>query len=274
MKAVLHIAKKWWALSALFSFIVIGFSDCNSARQVAYFQDVPDSLNVEKRVRNTAFVEPVIHKGDILHIEVTTIDAQMGSITKQEQTISTEKTDGGSPEISGYMVDKSGFVEVPIIGKLNVEGKTTDEVKELVRARAKKYYKEPMVNVRISNFYITVLGEVKMPGRYVINTEKVNIIDAIGLAGDLAIGGKRANVMIIREEHGETVFSRIDMNSTDVFKSKYFYLQPGDKIYVEPLRAIAKSGTSDQRVDRWVSLSLGLVSMSVAVVSVILRYSK
>lgn len=249
---------------------IIAISACNSSKQVAYFQDVADSLDVEKRVRTAAYHEPVIQKGDILNIEVTTIDANIGGITTVQHTKEDESA-GMSTQIKGYMVDKNGSVEIPIIGKLEVEGRTTMEVKEMVRGRALKYYKEPLVNVRIANFYITVLGEVKRPGLYIVGNEKINIIDALGLAGDLTLGGKRGNVIIIREEQGQSVFTRVSLNTTDLVQSKYFYLQSGDKIYVEPLKSFAKAGTSDERATRAISLLLGVVSVVVAAVTLATR---
>jgi len=269
MKVVSDITVNRSVLCVLLLLVVIGFTDCNSAKQVAYFQDVPDSTDVVRRIRNTQFVEPVIHSGDILNIEVTTIDANLGGISQEKQT------DMGTADekMSGYMVDKNGFVEVPIIGKLQVSGLTTIEIKELVRKNALKFYKDPLVNIRIVNFYITVLGEVRSPGRYVVNSEKVNIMDAIGLAGDLTLGAKRSNVMLMREENGETVFTRIDLNSTEIFKSKYFYLQSGDKIYVEPLKALAKTGTRDQSGDRVISIGVGLASLAIAIITLSLRFN-
>lgn len=253
--------------ATLLMFVII-FSACNSAKQVAYFQDVADSLDVQKRVRNTAYQEVIINKGDILNVEITTIDSKIGGIANQEQTA---VSGGGNDFLPGYMVDKNGYVEVPIIGKLLVEGKTTMEIKELVREKALKFYKDPLINIRLVNFYITVLGEVRNPGRFIVSTEKINVIDAIGLAGDLTLGGKRGNVIVIREENGESVFTRVNLNSTDIFQSKYFYLQSGDKIYVEPLKSFARAGTSDQRADRFVGLALGVVSVAVATIGLLIR---
>lgn len=259
--------KNQGVLCALLLFIVIGFTDCNSAKQVAYFQDVPDSTGVIKRVDIAQFEEPVIHKGDILNIEVTTIDTKIGGMT----TSQSESGDGKKDLIVGYNVDKNGVIEIPILGKLEVVGLTTMEIKEKVRQLALKYYKDPIVNVRIVNFNITVLGEVRRPGRYLVENEKVSIMDALGLAGDLSLGGKRNNVIIIREENGQSVLTRVDLNSTDIFQSKYYYLQSGDKLYVEPLKTYARAGTSDQRVDRFIGLSLGIVSVAVAIVGVFAR---
>ncbi|MCB9044867.1 MAG: polysaccharide biosynthesis/export family protein [Chitinophagales bacterium] len=267
MKIVPGIAKQRSLLAILLLWVVIGFTDCNSAKQVAYFQNIPDSADVVKRIRHSQFIEPVINKGDILDIDVTTIDAEFSGISREKQT----NMESSDPRLSGYMVDKNGFVEVPILGKISVVGLTTIEVKELVRKNALKYYKDPLVNVHIVNFYITVLGEVRNPGRFIVNSEKVNILDAIGLAGDLKITGKRGNVMLMREENGETVFTRIDLNNTDIFESKYFYLQSGDKIYVEPLKAAAKVGTRDQSGDRVISITLGLVTLAISIITLGLR---
>lgn len=250
--------------------VIIAFSACNSAKQVAYFQDLADSVGVEKRVRNIAYNEPVIHNGDILHIEVTTIDANIGGATTIQQSKADEAS-GSTDLIKGYLVDKNGMVEIPIIGKLSVQGLTTMELKELVRAKALKFYKDPLVNVRIANFYITVLGEVRSPGLYVVGNEKINIIDALGLAGDMTLGGKRGNVIVIREENGESVFTRVNLNSSDVVQSKYYYLQSGDKIYVEPLKAFARAGTSDERSTRTVSLLIGLITVVMTATNLIIR---
>lgn len=268
MKAIQPTLIKWAGLSSVLLFIVIAFSNCNSAKQVPYFQDVTDSVNISKRIRNAEYNELTIHKGDVLHIEVSTLDAKIGGVANTEQ-VGNEF--GKQQNSAGYMVDKNGDIEVPVIGRLHVEGLTTMQIKEKVREAALKFYIDPMVNIRIANFYITVLGEVRMPGRYLVNSEKINVVDAIGLAGDLTVGGKRANIIVIREENGESVFTRLSLNSTDLFQSKYFYLQSGDKIYVEPLRTVARSGTSDKNVDRYISLSLAIVSIMLATGTLIIR---
>lgn len=268
MKSVLQAVKKSTWLLSLPVIMGVVFSSCNNYRQVAYFQDVEDTVmsNI-KTVTNTRFVEPRVNSGDILNIEVTTIDANITGVKQQEQT-SGENT---TSKVSGYMVDKGGYVEVPVLGRLSVAGKTTSEIKDVVRSEALKYYKSPMVNVRIANFYITVLGQVNAPGRYRVETEKINVVDAIGLAGDLAMGGKRGNVMVIREKDGQSVFSRVNLNSTDVFQSEYFYLQSGDKIYVEPLKSVAKVGTSDRNADRILSITLGLIGLATSLTLLFVR---
>lgn len=260
---------------SILAFLLVGimytFSSCHHAKQVAYFQNIPDSVGTEVRVKNAEYQDLKIHKGDILNIDITTIDAKVGGVVTAENLNSNTQSEQA---VKGYMVDKSGYIEMPVVGRIQVEGLTTAEAKELIRTNALKYYKDPLVNVRVANFVVTILGQVKRPGRYVIATEKVNIIDAIALAGDLDIGGKRQNVMLIRDEGGESVFTRIDLNNTNIFQSKYYYLQTGDKIIVEPLNNVARSGTSDKSLDRIISLSLSLVSISIAIISFTTRFNQ
>src|SRR5690606_25491686 len=152
MKNLLHTVKNQGSLYLVLLLLIAGFSNCNSSKQVAYFQDLADSADVIKHVRNTPFEEPVIHEGGILNIEVTTIDAKLGGISSEQQTEGGSK--GSNGMLSGYMVDKNGYVEIPIIGRVQVKGLTTMEIKEVVREKALKFYKDPLVNIRIANFYI------------------------------------------------------------------------------------------------------------------------
>lgn len=251
----------------LFSALIM-FS-CNSAKQVAYFQDVPDTTGLKKVVPSTAFVEPVINVGDVLDIQITTIDAKFGddvtSVVDDKQEVGSIATP------KGYVVDKDGYIEMPLVGRVKLSGLTTQEAKKLIRQKALVYYKEPLVNVRISNFVVTVYGEVSSPGRFVVPTEKLSVLDAIGLAGDLLITGKRENIMIIRQKGDQTLFTRVNLNSTDIFNSEYFYLQSGDKVYVEPLETVARTGTRDTRGDRILSIGLGMISIAIAVTSILIR---
>ena len=254
-------------LTALLLGIIALFSACHSAKQVAYFQNITDSLNAFTYVQNANFEEPIIKTGDILNIEITTIDANIGGQIKE----ATGEQKEGEKEISGYLVDKAGYVELPILGRLKLIGMTTVQAKEAVRKEALKVYKDPVVNVRLANFMITIIGQVKRPGRYIVGAEKINLIDALGLAGDLDIMGRRDNVMLMREENGKTVFTRVNLNSTDIFQSEYFYLQSGDKIYVEPLKAHARAGTTDQRAQTLLTISLSIISISVTVITLLTR---
>ncbi len=231
---------------------ILFFSSCSSYK-IAYLKDIPDSLhNVQIATESDVFTEPVIQPSDILQVTVETIDpGASGGLGSQGSSSSASssllgKAGGGSGEQAnapGYLVDKNGMVELPIVGKVKVAGLTTAEARDLINVKASEYFKEPIVNVRYANFKVTVLGEVRLPSQYIIPDERVSILDVIGIAGDLTIYGKRDNVLLIRTVNNEKRFVRFDLGSRDIFRSPYFYLRQGDIVYVEPTKA--KAATSD-----------------------------
>eukprot|EP01012_Entosiphon_sulcatum_P031666 TRINITY_DN40357_c0_g1_i1.p1 TRINITY_DN40357_c0_g1~~TRINITY_DN40357_c0_g1_i1.p1 ORF type:complete len:185 (+),score=17.36 TRINITY_DN40357_c0_g1_i1:59-556(+) len=153
------------------------------------------------------------------------------------------------------------MIEVPLVGRVNVLGQTTTEAKETIRSKASQYYVNPIVNVRFLNFYINVLGNVTRPGKYTVADEKTSILDAIAIAGDLSITGKRDNVLLIREENGEKRFIRFNLNSTEIFKSPYYYMRSGDIVYVEQGKAKSRTGTTDTSKDRYITLTTSIISL-------------
>src|SRR5690606_28835138 len=144
---------------------------------------------------------------------------------------------------SGVLVDKYGYIELPLAGRIKVGGMTTSQIRDEIKKRALPYYKDPVVNVRLANFKINVLGEVNKPGTYIMPNENVTLLDALGIAGDLTIYAKRENILLIRKHVDKKDFIRFNLNSSDVFNSPYFYLCQGDVIYVEPNKA--KIATTD-----------------------------
>ncbi len=155
------------------------------------------------------------------------------------------------------------MIEVPLVGIVSVLGQTTTEAKETIRKKASTYYVNPIVNVRFLNFYINVLGDVTRPGKYIVNDEKTSILDAIAIAGDLSVTGKRDNVLLIREENGQKRFIRFNLNSTELFKSPYYYMRSGDVLYVEQGKAKARTGTTDTSKDRYITLTTSVLSLFV-----------
>lgn len=156
--------------------------------------------------------------------------------------------------VEGYLVDKSGYITFPILGKVKLGGLSTTEAKATLAEGLQQYYKDPIVNVRFVNFKFTVFGEVAGPGTYTLAEEQVTILEALGTAGDLSTYANRANILIIREQNGKREYGHIDLHSRQLFLSPYFYLRPNDVIYVEPLKE--KVNTVTDRVSKvlpWVS---------------------
>ena len=251
-------------------FIVLGYVSsnfaCNSAKKVTYFKDIPDSSRIEKTVTTVPYSEPTIQPNDNLFISVETID-------QRNIAVGTTKEGQSKDAYSGYLVDQKGYIEVPLVGRLMVAGHTTSEAKELIRTNASKYFVDPIVNVRYLNFYVHVNGDVAKPGRILVPDERISILDALSLAGDLNITARRDNILLIREEGGVKKFVRFNLNSSEVFKSPYFYLHNGDYIYAEPIKAKARTATSDTSKDRFITLGSAVLSI-VTVILAIANYNK
>ena len=170
------------------------------------------------------------------------------------------------PQTSGYLVTDNGTIELPLLGTLSVGGLTNVQAAELVRGKLKTFLKEPTVNVRNLNFRVSVLGEVARPALFTIPNERLTLPEALGLAGDLTIYGRRDNVLIIREENGKRTFARLDLTKRDAFRSAYYSLRPNDIVYVEPSQA--RIATAD-RTFQIIPIVLGVVSILASVFTII-----
>ncbi len=262
-------------LHLLISLCIISlFTACSSNKKITYFRNIPDSLYHAMYIEHAPYTDPRIQPNDILQINIQTIDTKssselQGAPSPALPAVSAANTAAGAaaPIITGFLVDKDGNVALPLVGKVKIGGLTTAEARDMITKKVSVYYKEPVVNVRFANFSVTVLGEVARPGTYTITNEKVSLLDAIGIAGDLTIYGKRNNVMLIREEDNKKTFVRFDLNSGDIFRSPYFYLKQGDVVYVEPNKARTKLGTTDPTRDRMLTIGITALSLLVAIFS-------
>lgn len=198
----------------------IGFSSCVSTKKITYFRDLPDSIKLMS-ITTPAYTDPLIEPDDIMTVTFQTADPTASSLTQQQTAV-------------GYLVDKDGFVELPFLGRIKLSGLTTYQARDTIRARALKDFVDPTVQVRFANYKVTVLGEVNKPGSYIIPNEKVSIMDAIALAGDMTVYSRRERVLLIREEEGKKKLTRLNLASSTIFGSPYFYLKKNDVIYVEP----------------------------------------
>lgn len=214
---------------------------CGTNKKITYFQDISDSLILNpKNIIGATYQEPTIQPNDLLQVSILTLDPQVNNILTSANTSSFAIQPGSSispasgAAVTGFLVDNTGNIELPIIGKIKVAGLSTATARDSIHTRVAGFYKDPVINVRFANFTITVLGEVARPATYVVPSEKVSIMDAIGMAGDLTIYGKRENVLLIRDSSGIKQMVRFDLNSSNTLLSPYFYLKQGDMVYVEP----------------------------------------
>ena len=244
----------------LLSAILVTMS-CSVNKNIVYFQDLPDSVKVSSGT-TVEYKEPTIQPDDILSITVQTIDPQTSAMVNQvSPTLSVGASSAsaiGGQQVTGFLVDKEGRVEIPLLGQIKLSGLTSFQARELIREKASTFFKEPSVQVRFANFKFTVMGEVAKPAVYTVPNEKVTVLDALGLAGDLTIYGRRENVLVISDVDGEKKFARINLNSTDTFKSPYYYLKQNDVIYVEPNKA--KIVSTDAANTRAVTITVSILS--------------
>ncbi|UKT63256.1 polysaccharide biosynthesis/export family protein [Pedobacter mucosus] len=230
-------------------FVVMALnSSCVSNKKIAYFQDIQD-VNQAKLENAIAFSEPVIQSDDILSVNIFTLSPQSGVIINQAANtpaLGGNTNNSASSQNTGFLVDKNGEIELSLIGKIKVAGLTTYQARELIRDKVSQFYKEPNVQLRFSNFKVSVLGEVNTPSAYTLPNEKVSILDALSLAGDLTIYGKRENVLIVRDNNGKKEFARLNLNSSEIFNSPFYYLKQNDVIYVEPNKARVSANNAAQ----------------------------
>lgn len=204
----------------LLPLIVLLVSSCTVTRRSVYFNDMADSTGVHK-LTPAAFKEPVILPDDMLRIQVQTLAPQSAATP-------------ADPAASSFLVDKEGLVHLPLIGAVKIAGLTTIQARELIAEKAAKYYQSPTIQLQLINFKVTVLGEVTHPAVYTMPNERVTLLDALGMAGDLTIYGKRGNVLLVRSTGEQKEFVRFNLNASSIYQSPYFYLKQNDLIYVEP----------------------------------------
>lgn len=242
---------------------ILVFTSCGSRKDIVYFQDEPieDGVLVSEP-------KPIIYKpDDILTINVSALDPDTVKPFNL-QVVSNNDTNllnaGGRQQFQSYLIDYDGNIDFPVLGKLKVAGLNRTELTAILVEKISEYAKNPIVNVRLSNFTITILGEVRNPGTFTIQDERITVLEALGLADDLTIFGKRKNVLLIREVDGKKKFAKIDLTSVNAVNSPVYYLQQNDVIYVEPNNAKIRASSYNQNNSVLIS-AIGTLTTIIAV---------
>jgi polysaccharide export outer membrane protein len=223
--------------------LVLWLTSCSSSRNLTYFSDLQTEGEQKNKIVNAT--EPKIQPNDLLSISVSTLSAESNALFNSGILLPANNANNiNSNNINnsrdGYLVDNLGNISFPIIGQVKLGGLTRDEATKKITAEVKRYIKgEPIVNLRYLNFKVTVLGEVGRPASINVPTERINVLEALSMAGDLTVFGKRENVLIIREKDGARSLTRLNLNSKESLNSPYFYLQQNDIVYVEPSKVRA-----------------------------------
>jgi len=166
-----------------------------------------------------------------------------------------------------YTVDNNGEIILPMLGKVKVAGLTRVEAIEKIRSELGQYIKDPGVNINFNNFRVSILGEVARPGSFIMPTERVTVLEALGMAGDLTIRGVRENVMLIREVDGQKTIHRLDLTKQNTLNSPYYYLAQNDVIYVEP----NKAQINNSKLGSNTSVIISIAGLLITVISVLTR---
>ena len=235
--------------------LLLALSACAPRRDLVYFSNMAN-VTTANDVQNP---EVRIKQNDVVSITMNSLSPESNLLFASNKGASADGT------LKGYKVNKSGNVHLPLVGDFKIEGMSIEEAETGVAAALSKYVKNPEVEVQIVNFKITVIGEVNRPSTFTITDEKVNLLEALGMAGDMTVYGKRENVLIIRTEDGHKTMKRLNLNNQETMNSPYFNLKQNDIVYVEPDRAKAIEYSSKTRIIPIVTASISAVAVLVAV---------
>lgn len=225
---------------------------------MVYFQNVDQLRESVERNRNDNLQ---IQPDDELTIRVSAPEQEATIPFNLTKSIASQSGFGGNVELETYLVSDEGTIQFPVIGVVEVQGLTTIELSEKIRKLILEYVKDPLVNVRILNFQISVLGEVNSPGTFSINDDHINLSKAIAMAGDLTIHGKRENILILGEEEGVKTYAYLDFTDANVVNSPYYNLKQNDVIYVEPRSARRQTAGSTGIAATYLSIASVLASL-------------
>ena len=256
-----------------FQIFVLFLASCGSVKNVAYFQN-SDYIDF---TRSEYLYDARIMPKDILTITVNTVNPEASEpfnlIVRSNLNPATNAVNSGGGSLQTYLVDNKGCIEFPVLGTLEVGGLTKSMCEKMIHDKIKPYLNEvenPVVTVRMSNYKISVLGEVNSPGMFTVSNEKINILEALAHAGDLTIYGVRDKVKLIREDaKGRKEIHTINLNDADIISSPYYYLQQNDIVYVEPNKVKARNSSVGQSTTLWLSGTSILVSLAALVVNLL-----
>ena len=250
---------------------VVMLASCANVKDIAYFQD--KAIDHPEEIDKHGGI--VIQPKDMISIVVSSRNPELSTMFNLpvvSYQAGSEVVDAGYQQrLMGYVVDNDGYIDFPVLGKISVAGMTRWELSEKIKdiLLDKGYLNDAVVTVEFMNFKVSVLGEVNHPGTYTIEGDKVTVLQALSLAGDLTIFGKRNNVTVIREMDGERIFYNVDLCSVDMFKSPAYNLLQNDIVYVEPSEIKARQSTLDDKGLRMTTIMISSGSLLVSVATLV-----
>ena len=255
------------------SMLTVFLYSCGSPKNVAYIQNSEETDYSTSEFLYDAKIMPK----DILTITVNTVNPEASApfnlVVSTELSSKSATVNGSSRALQTYLVDNKGCIEFPVIGTIEVGGLTKSACEQLILSKIRRYMnteEKPIVTVRMSNYKISVLGEVNKPGMFTVGNEKINIFEALAQAGDLTIYGVRDRVKLIRENRkGRKEVYTLNLNDANIMNSPYYYLQQNDVVYVEPNKVKAKNASIGSSTTIWISVTGAMVSLASLIVNIL-----
>ncbi len=214
--------------------VVTSLVSCLNTKNIGYFNEAKEAVYASDRLQN----QELIQKNDILDITITSLNTEASAVfnTNNGNANGLKGPSASAFQYGGYLVNEDGLIQLPILGSIQAASMTKQQLKQLITTmiEERKLLIDPIVNIRHLNFEVTVIGEVAKPSVISVPSERISLLKALGLAGDITIYGKKDNVLLIREANGKKTVRRINLNTDSFLNSPYYYLQPNDIIYVEP----------------------------------------
>lgn len=238
-------------------FLLLFCFSCRPSRSLVYFKDLKGSENYRTTVTNAEVLR--FQPGDLLSIRVASLNRESDELFNQngKQAVGNVGVNG-IPLDNGYLIDSAGYTSFPVVGRVKLGGLTNEQATTSMTAAVSNYVKSPLVSIRLLNFSITVIGEVNKPSTFQVPSGRINILEALGLAGDMTPYGRRENVLLVRERNHVRSTTRLNLNNKEILNSPYFYLQQNDVVYVAPDRLKEVQASTNTRTVTIVSIAATL----------------
>ncbi|CAM3896275.1 polysaccharide biosynthesis/export family protein [Flavobacterium cucumis] len=252
--------------SFLWVLVVLIMTSCASKKDFLYLQSTAASTATE----SVSSYETTIQPDDVLLLLIASENAEVSApynLKAYSILNTTEAGTIGREQMQTYIVDKQGHIDFPLLGMIKVGGLTKAQAIALLKDKLKDHVKDAVINLRILNYKVTVLGEVNKPGAITISSERITLLEALGMAGDLTIYGNRKNLLIVREVDGVKTMNRVDITQSDFLTSPFYYLTQNDVVYVEPNKTRINSSVIGPNV----TVGISIVSLIITVIVLVTR---
>jgi polysaccharide biosynthesis/export protein len=252
-------------------FLMLSTTSCIPYKDLILFRKGESSLPEIQPTTVSKNTDVAIQPNDALSITVSCLDPQLAAPFNLVDARTSSQIAADSP-LASFLVDSNGDISYPVLGKIQVTKKTIAQLRDSLVIKLRPYIKEPSINIRRVNFKITVLGEVTKAGAFNVPSERITILEAIGLAGDFTSYSDRQRVLVVREENGKVTSVKVDLQTPDFFNSPYYFLHPNDVVYIDPKKG--KKGVVNDPANKYVSWGSAAFSAVAAVATAILLLSR